>query len=76
MEGAVEFAEEIFQMPVRVGVPIAMKGLSEYVEDAKFATAVGLLQYGKEHVLSQESAKNTQSDGLWQRIQSWFKGEF
>jgi cell division protein FtsA len=76
MEGAVEFAEEIFQMPVRVGVPIAMKGLSEYVEDAKFATAVGLLQYGKEHVLSQESAKNTQSDGFWQRIQSWFKGEF
>jgi len=76
MEGAVEFAEEIFQMPVRVGEPLGMKGLSEYVEDAKFATAVGLLQYGKEHVISQLAAKNKASDGVWQRIQSWFKGEF
>jgi len=76
MEGAVEFAEEIFQMPVRVGEPLGMKGLSEYVEDAKFATAVGLLQYGKEHVISQLAMKNKASDGVWQRIQSWFKGEF
>jgi cell division protein FtsA len=76
MEGAVEFAEEIFQMPVRVGEPLGMKGLSEYVEDSKFATAVGLLQYGKEHVISQLAMKNKASEGLWQRIQSWFKGEF
>jgi cell division protein FtsA len=76
MEGAVEFAEEIFQMPVRVGKPIGMKGLSEYVEDAKFATVVGLLQYGKEHVIGQLAMKNKVSEGVWQRIQSWFKGEF
>ncbi|MGS2719661.1 cell division protein FtsA [Paraglaciecola aestuariivivens] len=76
MEGAVEFAEEIFQMPVRVGEPIAMKGLSEYVEDAKYATAVGLLQYGKEHLISQLAQKSKATDGTWQRIQSWFKGEF
>lgn len=76
MEGAVEFAEEIFQMPVRVGEPLEMKGLSEYVEDAKFATAVGLLQYGKEHVISQLATKTKASDGVLQRIQSWFKGEF
>jgi cell division protein FtsA len=76
MEGAVEFAEEIFQMPVRVGEPLAMKGLSEYVEDAQYATAVGLLQYGKEHLISQLATKSKPSDGVWQRIQSWFKGEF
>jgi len=76
MEGAVEFAEEIFQMPVRVGEPLGMKGLSEYVEDAIFATAVGLLQYGKEHVLTQLAMKNRANESLWQRIQSWFKGEF
>jgi cell division protein FtsA len=76
MEGAVEFAEEIFQMPVRVGEPLGMKGLSEYVEGAKFATAVGLLQYGKEHVISQLAMKNKANDGVWRQIQSWFKGEF
>lgn len=76
MEGAVEFAEEIFQMPVRVGEPLGMKGLSEYVEDAKYATAVGLLQYGKEHLISQLATKTKASDGILERIQSWFKGEF
>ncbi|MFT6897018.1 MAG: cell division protein FtsA [Paraglaciecola sp.] len=76
MEGAVEFAEEIFQMPVRVGHPLEMKGLSEYVEDPTFATAIGLLQYGKEHLSAKIAAKNKASDGVWERIQSWFKGEF
>lgn len=76
MEGAVEFAEEIFQMPVRVGHPLGMKGLSEYVEDPTFATSIGLLQYGKEHLSAKIAAKNKTSDGVWERIQSWFKGEF
>lgn len=76
MEGAVEFAEELFHMPVRVGEPIGVKGLSEYVEDPSFATVVGLLQYGKESVKSRHSQKAKQGEGLWTRVQSWFKGEF
>lgn len=76
MEGAVEFAEELFQMPVRVGTPLGVKGLSEYVEDATFATVIGLLQYGKESMQAKNAAKNNASEGVWQRIQSWFKGEF
>ncbi|ABG42017.1 MAG: cell division protein FtsA [Alteromonadaceae bacterium] len=76
MEGAIEFAEEIFQMPVRVGEPLSIKGLSEYVEDPTFATAIGLLQYGKEHITAKTAAKTKASEGVWERIQSWFKGEF
>lgn len=76
MEGAVEFAEELFQMPVRVGTPLGVKGLSEYVEDASFATVIGLLQYGKESMQAKNASKGNGSEGLWQRIQSWFKGEF
>ncbi|AWL12918.1 Cell division protein [Saliniradius amylolyticus] len=76
MEGAVEFAEELFHVPVRVGKPQGVKGLSEYVDDPGFATVVGLLQYGKEHIQSRQSAKQQSGDGLWHRIQSWFKGEF
>ncbi|GAC03507.1 cell division protein FtsA [Paraglaciecola chathamensis] len=76
MEGAIEFAEEIFQMPVRVGEPLSIKGLSEYVEDPTFATAIGLLQYRKEHVAAKTAAKTKSSEGVWERIQSWFKGEF
>ncbi|MCC2616456.1 cell division protein FtsA [Aestuariibacter halophilus] len=76
MEGAVEFAEEIFQMPVRVGEPLGVKGLAEYVEDASFATAVGLLQYGKLTLQSGSVSSKPVTESLWHRVQSWFKGEF
>jgi cell division protein FtsA len=76
MEGAVEFAEEIFQMPVRVGNPINVKGLSEYVDDAGFATVVGLLQYGKVQADNKKSSKQKPGESLFHRVQSWFKGEF
>lgn len=76
MEGAVEFAEELFQMPVRVGVPLNVKGLAEYVEDATYSTAVGLLHYGGELINTKNNNKNKASESVWQRVQSWFKGEF
>ncbi|MBC3765302.1 cell division protein FtsA [Neptunicella marina] len=76
MEGAVEFAEEIFQMPVRTGSPMGVKGLSEYVEDPTYATAVGLLQYGKMDLVSKQSSKEKSTESLWHRLQSFFKGEF
>jgi cell division protein FtsA len=76
MEGAVEFAEELFHVPVRVGAPLNVKGLSEYVEDPTFATVVGLLQYGKEEIAAKQSSDARNNESYWQRIQSWFKGEF
>jgi cell division protein FtsA len=76
MEGAVEFAEELFHVPVRVGEPLNVKGLAEYVEDPTFATAVGLLQYGKEEIAAKQSNDAKNNESYWQRIQSWFKGEF
>ncbi len=76
MEGAVEFAEEIFQMPVRVGQPVKMKGLSDYVEDPGFSTAVGLLEYGKDHLKTKARNKPKPVEGLFERVQSWLKGNF
>jgi cell division protein FtsA len=76
MEGAVEFAEEIFQMPVRVGNPHSVRGLAEYVDDACFATAVGLLQYGKQNINNKRTSSKKGEDSVLKRIQSWFKGEF
>ena len=73
MTGAVEYAEQVFQMPVRVGTPVGVEGLTEYVQDPSFATAVGLLLYGMEKQQSNEEEKAT---NWWQRIVSWFKGEF
>jgi cell division protein FtsA len=60
MEGMVEIAEDIFQMPVRRGAPlvtgargrhigIAQGGFVEVVQDPRFATAAGLVLYGARH---------------------------
>jgi len=73
MTGAVEYAEQVFQMPVRVGTPVGVKGLTEYVQDPSYATAVGLLLYGME---KQQSNDEERQQSWWQRVVSWFKGEF
>jgi cell division protein FtsA len=75
MEGAVEFAEEIFQMPVRIGTPNNIKGLTDYVNDPSFAVAIGLLQYGRQSIEEQVSQK-LPTESIFNRIKSWFKGEF
>lgn len=78
MEGVVEFAEEVFQMPVRIASPLAVKGLKEYVDDPRYATVVGLLHYGMQS--HQSGTKENKSSagviGLWPRLHAWFKGEF
>src|SRR5690606_39898173 len=47
MEGAVELAEEVFHMPVRLGAPQHVDGLSDVVRNPIHATGVGLLLYCK-----------------------------
>jgi cell division protein FtsA len=46
MEGMTEFAEEILGMPVRLGVPVGVGGITQLVAGPQFATGVGLVQYG------------------------------
>jgi cell division protein FtsA len=43
--GTRELAEQIFDLPVRIGTPIAVDGLAEVVKHPKYATGVGLLLY-------------------------------
>jgi len=50
MEGAVELAEEVFHMPVRLGVPQHVFGLADVVRNPIHATGVGLLLYGRDNL--------------------------
>ena len=50
MPGMVELAEEVFHMPVRVGVPKYFGGLAEAVKDPRFSTSIGLLLIGKDQL--------------------------
>jgi cell division protein FtsA len=43
MPGIVDLAEQVFEMPVRLGVPQGLGGLSVHVADPRFATGVGLV---------------------------------
>lgn len=46
LDGCVEAAERVFNMPVRIGTPIDIVGLKDVVATPQFANGVGLLKYG------------------------------
>jgi len=46
LDGMTDFAEEILGMPVRLGMPIGVRGITQLVAGPQFATGVGLVQYG------------------------------
>ncbi|MBX3182237.1 MAG: cell division protein FtsA [Polyangiaceae bacterium] len=61
MEGMVESAEEFLGMAVRLGFPVGMKGIVQLVQGPQYATGVGLVQYGAEH-LAQAAARGGYHD--------------
>lgn len=79
MEGALDLAEEVFHMPVRLGVPQHVSGLVDVVRNPIHATGVGLVLYGSQGRGSGHSERYrapASSEGVWQRMKSWFQGNF
>jgi cell division protein FtsA len=78
MQGMVELGEEIFHLPVRLGIPKYIGGLSDVVKTPRMATGVGLLLYGLEHHQRNEETRmqsNSFGDVL-ARMKAWFQGNF
>ena len=77
MEGAIELAEEVFHMPVRLGIPQHVSGLSDVVRNPIHATGVGLLLFGSHGIAhgSREPLSGSVSS-LWERMKNWFQGNF
>ena len=78
MEGVVDLAEEIFHMPVRLGTPQFVSGLSDVVNNPIFATGVGLLLFGEQHQHSGTRYFSAEGGvkGVWERMKNWFQGNF
>ena len=79
MEGVIDLAEEVFHVPVRLGVPGNVSGLVDVVRNPIYATGVGLLLYGskQQSELRREGRHgNWANKNLWQRMKSWFQGNF
>jgi cell division protein FtsA len=80
MEGAIDLAEEVFHMPVRLGLPQPhqVKGLAEVVQNPIYSTGVGLLLHARENAQGASRGRGlpTNVQGIVSRMQSWFKGNF
>ena len=80
MEGAVELAEEIFHLPVRLGMPNETGGLQDIVRNPIHATGVGLLHYGlKQQFSPLPGGKNptvTVNDGALTKMKRWIQNNF
>jgi cell division protein FtsA len=75
VRGLVELAEEIFHMPVRMGTPLHVSGLTDVAQNPIYSTAVGLLLYGKDHH-GRALGMNDGGSDLLSKIKNWFQGNF
>jgi cell division protein FtsA len=77
MQGMVELGEEIFHMPVRVGVPRYSGGLADVVRSPRYATAMGLLLEGASQLQQGRVAKQSGSvRAVVGRMRDWFQRNF
>ncbi len=77
MRGMVELAEEIFHMPVRIGIPAYEGNLADVLRHPRYATVMGLLMEGalqrKRGILVQETRSFKQ---VVSKMKSWFEKNF
>jgi cell division protein FtsA len=75
LEGVVDIAESIFDLPTRIGRPMGIRGLVDVVNNPMYATAVGLVLYGAK---SQPKRKFRIRDRnifnrVMERMKKWFR---
>ena len=78
MQGMVELGEEVFHMPVRLGLPSYAGGLSEVIRNPRYSTGVGLLlaglgQHHRQQIEKMQSGSFKQIVG---RMKKWFETNF
>ena len=76
LPGTIEMAEDIFNMPVKLGIPSGFSGMLEEAEKPQCATGVGLLKYGVLHrhemdIMLEKSEKGL-FDSIKKRFRRWF----
>jgi len=74
LPGTIEMAEQIFDMPVKIGIPRGFDGLIDMANSPVHATGIGLIQYGVRH--GDEVAPKSKTRGLFRKIEKWFNEHF
>lgn len=74
LKDAVELAEEIFDLPVKLGVPTGFRGLVDLAKSPIYATAIGLILYyiqnHDEQFMMMDSQKKDDF-GIIERMKAW-----
>jgi cell division protein FtsA len=74
LAGFKELAQQVLHLPVRVGTPHDLQGLTDVLESPAYATAVGLLLWGLRHEqLGKQEPRRRPPNPLWSRVQRWFQ---
>lgn len=73
LEGIPELAEQIFNVPVRRGLPIGIGGLTAIVESPVFATGVGLILYASRNIARENLIRmeGNYINRLFRRFRLW-----
>lgn len=81
--GITDLAEEIFNLPVRVGVPPQIEGVSAGIRNPRYATAIGLLYAARDqldddkshHFEHQRVGTEAKSGGLFAKIKEFLRSQ-
>jgi cell division protein FtsA len=75
LAGFRELGQQVLQLPVRVGRPHDLQGLTDVLESPAYATSVGLLLWGMRHeAMGQpEPARRRPPNEIVQRVRNWFR---
>ncbi len=80
LDGIGELTEEIFEAPVRRGLPTRVGGLQDVVHGPMYATGVGLVLYGASQGRGRPNSRfRIRDDSIFrrvkQRMRDWFYGD-
>ena len=71
-------AEEVFHVPVRLGLPQHIRGLTNVVRNPIYSTGAGLLLYARDNALAGNRGRSITGNArsMAERMKNWFQGNF
>jgi len=75
LDGVVDVAESVFNLPTRIGKPMGIRGLVDVVNNPMYATAVGLVLYGARFQAKKKFRIRDRNifNRVMARMKRWFK---
>lgn len=76
LRGSAELAEQVFDMPVKIGYPRGFNGLMDIIDNPAYATVLGLILYGSQNLGSDQymgGARQGAFNRMTDSMKKWFR---